>query len=52
MNEHDFELLVESIKQAGEIKRGERKPSRIFEFSPPDVKAIRAQLNQSQSEFA
>ena len=41
MNEHDFDLLVESIKQAGEIKRGERKPSRIFEFSPPDVKAIR-----------
>ena len=52
MNEHDFELLVESIKQAGEIKRGERKPSRVFEFSPLDVKAIRAQLDQSQSEFA
>ena len=51
MNEHDFELLVESIKQAGEIKRGERKPSRIFEFIL-DVKAIRAQLDQSQSEFA
>ncbi len=52
MNEHDFELLVESIKQAGEIERGERKPSRIIEFSPQDVKAIRAQLGQSQSEFA
>jgi putative transcriptional regulator len=52
MNEQDFELLVESIKQAGEIKRGERPPSRVFEFSPLDVKAIRAQLDQSQSEFA
>ena len=52
MNEQDFELLVESIKQAGEIKRGERKPSRVFEFSPLDVKAIRARLDQSQSEFA
>ena len=52
MNEHEFELLVESIKQAGEIKRGERKPGRIFEFSPLDVKAIRARLDQSQSEFA
>ena len=52
MNEHDFELLVESIRQAGEIKRGECKPSRLFEFSPLDVKAIRARLDQSQSEFA
>ena len=49
MNEQDFELLVESIKQAGEIKRGERQPSRVFEFSPLDVKAIRARLDQSQS---
>jgi putative transcriptional regulator len=52
MNEQDFDLLVESIKQAGEIKRGERPPSRVFEFSPLDVKAIRARLDQSQSEFA
>jgi len=52
MNEQDFELLVESIKQAGEIKRGERKPSRIFRFSPLDVKAIRSKLQQSQREFA
>ena len=52
MNEQDFELLVESIKQAGEIKRGERKASRVFEFSPLDVKAIRARLHQSQGEFA
>ncbi|HNS04250.1 MAG TPA: NadS family protein [Anaerolineae bacterium] len=52
MNETDFELLVESIKQAGEIRRGERQPSRVFEFSPLDVKAIRARLDQSQSEFA
>ena len=52
MNETTFELLMESIKQAGEIKRGERKPSRIFEFSPLDVKAIRSKLQKSQSEFA
>jgi putative transcriptional regulator len=52
MNEHDCELLIESVKQAGEIKRGERQPSRVFDFSPLDVKAIRAQLHQSQSEFA
>ena len=52
MNEDTFAQLIESIQQAGEIKRGERKPSRVFEFSPLDVKAIRAQLNQSQREFA
>ena len=52
MNEHDFELLVQSVEQAGEIKRGERKASRVFEFSPLDVKAIRARLHQSQGEFA
>lgn len=52
MNESDFDLLSESIKQAGEIKRAERKPSRVFEFSPLDVKAIRARLHKSQSEFA
>lgn len=52
MNEQDFELMIDSVKQAGEIKRGERPPSRVFEFSPLDVKAIRARLDQSQSEFA
>ena len=52
MNEDAFAQLIESIQQAGEIKRGERKPSRVFEFSPLDSKAIRTQSNQSQHEFA
>ncbi len=52
MNEEDFNNLVESIKQAGEIKKGLREPSRIFEFSPLDIKEIRHKLNQSQREFA
>ena len=43
---------MESIEQAGRIKRGEMQPSRIFEFSPLDIKGIRAKLEQSQSEFA
>ena len=30
MNEKDFDLLCESIRQAGEIRRGVRKPSRAF----------------------
>lgn len=52
MNEKDFSELVESIKQAGEIKRGIRRPSRVFEFSPMDIKSIRQKLDKSQSEFA
>ena len=52
MNEKDFNNLVESIKEAGKIKRGELTPSRRFEFSPLDIKTIREKLNKSQSEFA
>ena len=52
MNEQDFADLVESIEQAGKIKRGEMAPSRRFEFSPLDIKEIRRQLDKSQSEFA
>jgi hypothetical protein len=40
-NDKDFAILVESIKQAGQIKRGELEPGRKFEFSPLDIKAIR-----------
>ena len=52
MNEKDFDNLVASVKEAGKIKRGEMKPSRVKEFSPADIKAIRKKLNKSQSEFA
>jgi len=47
-----FDQLVESIRQAGRIRRGEAKPSREFCFAPTDVKAIRSKLGKSQSEFA
>ncbi len=52
MKKEHFECLVESIRQAGRIKRGEAKPSRQFRFAPADVKAIRATLGKSQSQFA
>lgn len=52
MKASDFEQLVTSIKQAGEIRRGERKPSRRFVFEPTDIKALRERLGLSQSEFA
>ncbi|MFM2198745.1 MAG: hypothetical protein RLZZ505_2177 [Verrucomicrobiota bacterium] len=52
MNEKDFDLLCESIRQAGEIRRGVRKPSRTFVIEDPDPKAIRERLGLSQSRFA
>ena len=52
MNQADFAELTESIKQAGKIRRGETKASRRFEIKPVDIKAIRARLALSQSEFA
>lgn len=52
MNESDFDRLCDSIKQAGEIQRGQRKASRVFKHSAPDVKSIRNRLGLSQSRFA
>jgi putative transcriptional regulator len=52
MNEKDFNNLVESIKEAGKIKKGELPSSRRFEFSPLDIKILREKLHKSQSEFA
>jgi putative transcriptional regulator len=47
-----FEELLTSVRRLGEIRRGERKWSRSRTFKPTDVKAVRADLGQSQSEFA
>jgi putative transcriptional regulator len=52
MRKQDFENLVESIRQAGRIRRGEAEPDRVVEFAPVDVKAIRRRVGKSQSEFA
>jgi len=52
MKQEMFEELLESVRQAGAIKRGEMKPPRVFVVKAPDVKAIRAKLGVSQDEFA
>jgi putative transcriptional regulator len=52
MDKKDFERLCESIKQAGEIRKGTRAASRVFCHEVPDVKAIREGLGLSQSRFA
>jgi putative transcriptional regulator len=52
MKDTDFKSLLKSIKQADLIKKGKLKPSRVFSYSMPDVKAIRGKLHVSQIEFA
>ncbi|HLW64133.1 MAG TPA: NadS family protein [Gemmataceae bacterium] len=52
MKKDDFDNLVNSVRQAGKIRRGELKASRVTEFAGVDVKAIRQRLGKSQSEFA
>jgi putative transcriptional regulator len=52
VNDSDFQQLLASVKEAGRIKRGEQEPVRNFEVRAEDVKAIRAKLDKSQSEFA
>ena len=52
MNEQDFAKLSESIQQAGRIRRGVMKASRITTVEPQDVRAIRAGLDKTQREFA
>jgi len=47
-----FRQLMTSIRQAGEIRRGERKPSRVTVFRRADVKRLRVELGQTQAEFA
>jgi putative transcriptional regulator len=52
VKENDFEKIVQSVKQAGKIRRGTMKASRTSVFNPADVRTIRKKLGKSQSEFA
>jgi putative transcriptional regulator len=48
MKEKDFNKLLESVSQAGAIKRGEAKASRCF----VDVEEIRSKLGMTQEQFS
>jgi len=52
MKDRDFDDLVTSIRQAGAIRRGARRPSRAFDFKAENVRVIRQNLGKSQTEFA
>ena len=47
-----FEELLESVREGGEILRGQRKASRRFEIGSSGIRAIRERTSLSQSEFA
>lgn len=51
MKEKEFQELLESVKQAGEIMRGKRKPSRVF-YVGSRIKGVREELGKTQMEFA
>jgi putative transcriptional regulator len=52
MKKNDFNKLIESIKQAGQIKHGHRTPSRVFQYRVPSIRLIRAKLHVTQTDFA
>jgi putative transcriptional regulator len=52
MKKQDFDTLVQSVRQAGRIRRKEQAPSRVTRIKAADVRAIREELGQTQTEFA
>jgi putative transcriptional regulator len=48
-----FDELKQSLREAGQIKRGALKPSRVFHIDPQnDIVMVRGNLGLSQSKFA
>jgi putative transcriptional regulator len=53
MNKRLFDELAQSIREAGQIRRGELKPGRVFRFDPKnDIAKLRNGLGLSQAKFA
>ena len=52
MKEQLFNELMESVTQGGKILKGKMSPSREYDYSTLDVKAIREKYGLSQTKFA
>ena len=52
MDEKMFDELLDSVREAGQILRGEQTASRTFSMTSPDVRSIREQVGLPQSRFA
>ena len=47
-----FDELLESVREAGAIRRGELKPARLTAFPAVDTRAVRERLGVSQLAFS
>lgn len=52
MDKKSFRELLQGVREAGAILRGQAKPSRVFEYREPRLKALREAAGVSQAEFA
>ncbi len=52
MNPKIFKELNKSIREAGKIRRGEKKPSRVFQYEAVDIRKLRESVHVSQARFA
>lgn len=52
MNDDDFCRLLQGVKEAVAISRGELKPGRRYSVDSPNIRAIRKKAELSQSDFA
>ena len=52
MKKRMFEELLGSVREAGAILRGRKKPARRTVMGPSAIRAIRQRTRLSQSEFA
>jgi putative transcriptional regulator len=52
MSSRLFKELTESIKEAGRIRRGQTKASRVFTYDAIDIRKLRESVAVSQTQFA
>jgi len=52
MSSKTFKELEKSIREAGKIRRGEVKPSRVFQYEAIDIRKLRESVHVSQGQFA
>lgn len=52
MDRKSFDQLLSSVREGGEILRGEKPPARKFTINSDGVKAIRERTTLSQGDFA
>ena len=52
MDDKEFNELLASVKEAGEVIHGKRKASRVTHTQIPDVLAIRSKFKLTQQKFA